>query len=48
MITRRLRLQNGEETERFCCLSQPGLDASVLGMAYDMYEDDDDAGGEVE
>ncbi|KAI9567403.1 hypothetical protein HD554DRAFT_2205612 [Boletus coccyginus] len=48
MVPRRLTLRNGEEVEQFCALSQPGLDALVLKVTYDIYEDDDDGGGEVE
>ncbi|KAF8834325.1 hypothetical protein BDN67DRAFT_992689 [Paxillus ammoniavirescens] len=42
MIPRRMTLPSGVEEDRFCMLSQPGLDTSVLGIAYDIFEDDDD------
>ncbi|KIJ06806.1 hypothetical protein PAXINDRAFT_36114, partial [Paxillus involutus ATCC 200175] len=48
MIPRRLRLPSGIEEERFCVLSQPGLDVSLLGMPYDIFDDEDDVGGNVE
>lgn len=48
MVPRRLTLQDDEEVEQFCALSQPGLDALVLRTTYDIYEDDDDDGGDVE
>ncbi|KIJ07609.1 hypothetical protein PAXINDRAFT_90134 [Paxillus involutus ATCC 200175] len=50
MIPRRMTLPSGVEEDCFCTLSQPGLDASVLGIAYDIFEDEDDrdAGGDVD
>ncbi|KIK75582.1 hypothetical protein PAXRUDRAFT_18868 [Paxillus rubicundulus Ve08.2h10] len=47
MIPRRLRLPSCIEEERFCVLSQPGLDVSLLGMPYDIFEDEDNVGGNV-
>ncbi|KAG8216467.1 hypothetical protein J3R82DRAFT_6574 [Butyriboletus roseoflavus] len=47
MVPRKLTLRDGEEVERFCALSQPGLDASVLRTTYDIYEDDDGGGGDT-
>jgi hypothetical protein len=52
MIPRMLRLplapEEDEGEEYFCVLSQPGLDVSVLGMAYNIFEDDDNGEGNVE
>lgn len=47
MIPRMMTFPDGEEVELFCQLSQPGLDASVLGNAYDIFNHDaDDDEGE--
>ena len=42
MIPRVMTLPDGEETKLFCQLSQPGLDASVLGIEYDIFNHDVD------
>ncbi|EGO03135.1 hypothetical protein SERLA73DRAFT_48218 [Serpula lacrymans var. lacrymans S7.3] len=48
MILRRLRLPSGVEETRFCSMYQPGLDVADLGIPYNIYEDDNDKGGEVD
>lgn len=49
MVLRRLTIRDGEESEYFCALSQPGLEASVLRAAYDICEDEyDENGGDIE
>lgn len=48
MIPRRMVLPNGEKVECFCQLSQPGLDASVLAIAYDIFTDPNDDQDKVE
>lgn len=42
MIPRRMVLPYGEEMELFCQLSQPGLKASILAIAYDIFNNEDD------
>ncbi|KIK92373.1 hypothetical protein PAXRUDRAFT_147508, partial [Paxillus rubicundulus Ve08.2h10] len=50
MIPRRMTLMSGVEEDHFCTLSQPCLDVSVLGIAYNIFEDEGnrDAGGNVD
>ena len=48
MIPRWMVLPNGEEEEHFCQLSQPGLDALVLAIPYDIFTDADDEEDKVD
>jgi hypothetical protein len=45
MIPRTFDSLDGEIEERFCVLRQPGINVSDLGLAYDVfYNDDNDVG----
>ena len=48
MMLRWMVLPNGEEEEHFCQLSQPGLDALVLTIPYDIFTDADDEEDKVD
>jgi hypothetical protein len=48
MIPRTFDSLDGEIEERFCVLRQPGINVSDLGLAYDVFYDDDNDVGDTD